>query len=130
MTFYELGDHSVIADMPLRSGASCRWHSTDHGNLDTHRMATHSGHGRAKSLVPILELQLADTAHAGGREINACAGLVRARSIEYQYGHHWQLERGWFNNYTALLITFRADRRNFTAYFIIGDQLSNLPTTE
>jgi hypothetical protein len=125
----------VIADMPLRSGSVVLWHSTDRGNLDTLLDADYIRaiqDARKAGLVPILELQLRqqDTDRTQGREDPTYAGSVWSglqsdRSIST--GTIGNLERGWFNNYTAFAVHFAQIAEQFhLPYFIIGDQLTNL----
>ncbi|HEU0026936.1 MAG TPA: hypothetical protein VFQ25_07450 [Ktedonobacterales bacterium] len=128
----------VIADMPERSKSHLYWHTSDKAAIDTLPEADYEQaikDARAAGLVPILELQVRQYDIESGDDTSAdLVGKVWANTrskgnFSGLGGSVNQLEKGWFDNYTAFASEYaRLSAKYNLPYFIIGDGLSDVTT--
>jgi hypothetical protein len=132
----------VVADMPIRSGPTLLWHTTDKGNLDTLSDSDYEAaikDARKANLLPILELAIKqqDKAVSGTDESSSLVGKawdgqLSGNSFGLEGGGKAQVgaaERGWFDAYAAFASHFaQMSERYQLPYFIIGDRLSSVTT--
>lgn len=137
----------VIADMPLRSGSTMLWHAGQKGNYDSLPVTTYARaieDARKAGLLPILELQVRQFDFLSGC-LNAAPG-PGCNSSSTLVGRAWydsrstdpyptlngttgQLEKGWFDNYTAFAVEYaRLSEHYHLPYFIFGDELTDVTT--
>ena len=128
----------VIADMPDRSKSNLYWHAGDKAAIDTLPESEYEQaikDARAAGLVPILELQVRQYDQASGDDNSAdLVGKVWANTRSRDNfpslgGSVNQLEKGWFDNYSAFASEYaRLSAKYNLPYFIIGDGLSDATT--
>lgn len=137
----------VIADMPVRSGSTLYWHAGQKGDFDTLSVDDYVRaiqDARKAGLVPVLELQVRQFDYLSGC-VNASPG-TGCNSTSTVVGRAWyddvstdnyqslggnvgQLEKGWFDYYTAFAASYAALSQQYhLPYFIIGDQLDDVTT--
>jgi hypothetical protein len=128
----------VIADMPVRSVSKLLWHNTDKGDTDT---LPESDYEQAikdaltAGLVPILELRVLQYDRSSGADTGSYlvgkvwANTRGAANFPGLGGTVNQIEKGWFDNYTAFASEYaRLSAKYNLPYFIIGDDLSDVTT--
>ncbi len=128
----------VIADMPNRSRSDLLWHAGQKADIDTLPEGDYEQaikDARTAGLVPVLELQVRqyDPSSYGDNTADL-VGKVWANSRSGDNfptlgGTVNQLEKGWFDNYTAFASEYaRLSAKYNLPYFIIGDGLSDATT--
>lgn len=128
----------VIADMPNRSASALLWHAGQKADIDTLPESNYEQaikDARAAGLAPILELQVRqyDLASSGDNSADLVGKVwANARSEDNFYtlgGTVNQLEKGWFDNYTAFASEYaRLSAKYNLPYLIFGDGLSDVTT--
>ncbi len=128
----------VIADMPNRSAATLLWQAGQKADVDTLQESEYEQaikDARAAGLVPVLELQVRQYDRLSAGDTSAYwVGKVWANTrgednFPSLGGTVNQIEKSWFNNYTAFAATYaRLSAKYNLPYFIIGDGLSNVTT--
>jgi hypothetical protein len=128
----------VIADMANRSASAILWHAGQRADIDTLPESNYEQaikDARKAGLVPILELQVRqydpistgdDSAYYVGK---VWANERSGANFQSLGGVVGQLERGWFDNYTAFASEYaRLSAQYNLPYFIIGDGLADVTT--
>ncbi|SRR5579875_22105 len=123
----------VVADMPQRSESELDWHSTDANDLHTLPESDYIQaikDARKAGLIPILALEVLQQDSISSSDSPQFVGAfwsglpADASTATLSVG---QLERGWFNNYTAFAVHYAAISQRFhLPYFIIGDSLTDV----
>lgn len=127
----------VIADMPARSSAPLLWQAGQKADVDTLPETEYEQaikDALAAGLVPVLELQVRQYDRYSPDNSAVWVGKVWANArgednFPTLGGTVNQIEKNWFNNYTAFASEYaRLSAKYHLPYFIIGDDLSNVTT--
>ncbi|MGH2514555.1 MAG: hypothetical protein ACRDHP_02780, partial [Ktedonobacterales bacterium] len=124
----------VVADMTDRSNSSLYWDSSNGNDVSTLSDSDYTDaiHDALKAhLVPILELQVRqhDPSESGGNESATLvgAGWTFQSFVTIGEGNVGNLERAWFDNYTAFATHYAQMSQHYhLPYFIVGDELANV----
>lgn len=126
----------VIADMPSRDGSELDWHNTDSHSVNTLPQSDYEQAVKdaiSAGMVPILELEVRqEDPNYPGNNSSQLVGKIWSQlgsgaNFGGQNGSAGQLERDWFDSYTAFAVQYASISRQYhLPYFIIGDSLTDV----